>query len=399
MSNYLKYIKKLKEDDGYTISELRTIINTINDEGNNINKKGRKNELSFRIYKHIINLLDINKMDPKIFKDGKWVATQKQISIALLSNDIKYMKRLSKALKLIVITMEKRSENYKYKKEYEEPYEGYPLFTNLYTGDYDKVFPIPKRGINLAIELNDINMLNTIIRFIDGLVEDQMIKTKCLSGYMLKKKLGSTGGGELGAGAHGKVVLGCLDDNCMYAVKIIDLTEEEFYEEAERTELFDKLGIGPKFMGSCTVGMYGYIIMEKWDRQLDTENDIISKKIMDKLFNQIKTLHRNGYIHLDIMPKNILVKEGKNGEVIDITLTDFGISDETDIFDENESFFDTIYNYHVQNYGIEYKIIIEHPKLSKTPMWLKPINLKSKKYFRKNPELMDFMILSILRKE
>ena len=61
----------------------------------------------------------------------------------------------------------------------------------------------------------------------------------------------------------------------------------------------------------------------------------------------IDTLHETGYIHADILEKNVLVKVDPNNNTIqDITLTDFGLMDMEEDWKANPEFLEELYNYH-----------------------------------------------------
>jgi serine/threonine protein kinase len=98
-----------------------------------------------------------------------------------------------------------------------------------------------------------------------------------------------------------------------------------------------------------SVSVY-YSILDHWSSDLRTwknnheDEDFynIDVKIMEKLATSVLELHAIGYVHLDLLPKNILVNtrtdaEGKE-EVIDIAITDFGNSiPRLEWFDKKES--------------------------------------------------------------
>ena len=63
--------------------------------------------------------------------------------------------------------------------------------------------------------------------------------------------------------------------------------------------------------------------------------------------NQIKKIHELGYIHYDITPANILIKKDSQGKIIDIALTDFGLTrKKTDILNVDQK---QHYNFHKNN--------------------------------------------------
>jgi tRNA A-37 threonylcarbamoyl transferase component Bud32 len=56
----------------------------------------------------------------------------------------------------------------------------------------------------------------------------------------------------------------------------------------------------------------------------------LSYKLITKLEKEIKRLNKKGYVHMDIMPKNILVKYDEKQNIKDVTLSDFGLTEKED---------------------------------------------------------------------
>jgi serine/threonine protein kinase len=85
----------------------------------------------------------------------------------------------------------------------------------------------------------------------------------------------------------------------------------------------------PTFYKECRMF---YSIFEKWDGDLgnyisgDYYNTLksIDRDVMIAFANHIVALHDLGVCHLDLLPKNILVKE-ENGKIVKLAMTDFGI--------------------------------------------------------------------------
>lgn len=74
-----------------------------------------------------------------------------------------------------------------------------------------------------------------------------------------------------------------------------------------------------------------YIVMERWDMDLEQwltkQNKMLTElrpTVFEKLIEGIQQLHRLGFVHLDLLPKNILVKQNARGEVILLGMGDFG---------------------------------------------------------------------------
>ena len=157
----------------------------------------------------------------------------------------------------------------------------------------------------------------------------EAVYKKCFKGYEIQRIIGK--------GGTGTILLACKEE-CDYVAKHIfikdETDEERFTREAELTRKMSDENIGPKFYGFWRCEDAGIIILEKWDGELD-KNVCINIELINKLQTQVKDLHDMGYIHADIMEKNVLVKkEGK--EIIDITLTDFGLTYEKEYFSERK---------------------------------------------------------------
>ncbi len=198
------------------------------------------------------------------------------------------------------------------------------------------------------------------------------ISKKCLKGYEIKQLLGK--------GSSGAVFAACLEDDCSYAVKIMNVQDEEAEADFQReTMITDELsleGIGPEYIGQwlCKDQQLGLIVTEKWDGSLlDLQTAerciLISEQLLDKLLNQIKKIHQMGYLHLDILPKNILYKKDQHA-ITDVTLTDFGILKEELEFINNTELSEDMYIYHMpqvgefyRKYNIEHQDILRYPKL------------------------------------
>lgn len=175
------------------------------------------------------------------------------------------------------------------------------------------------------------------------------VSEECLKGYKLKDILGQ--------GSYGSVSQLCLKDDCKYAIKMSDADENAFYE-VDIIKKFSALGVGPKFIGSWECENVLFIVTEKWDGTL--HDDICLKEnLIKKICQQIDAIHKIGYVHGDIVEKNVLVKI-KNDEIIDVTLTDFGVAAPLEQWTSSDII--TFYNYHQSTLGDYYKdnsIILE----------------------------------------
>lgn len=198
-------------------------------------------------------------------------------------------------------------------------------------------------------------------------------KRNCITGYTLKKSLGK--------GAFGDVKVGCLNNKCSYAVKTVkistDKIEDKFIKEAEFTKWFYGQGFGPKYYGHCIVKDVGYIISERWDGTLIS--DTLSQEMYNKLKLQIDTIHKYGYIHGDVSPRNIVVKVDNKNNIKDISLIDFG----------------EVSNTGWAQIALE-RLIQEYSLYEKTNSHMKYDDIKRKAI--KDHKYMDYFIFTILNK-
>lgn len=196
-----------------------------------------------------------------------------------------------------------------------------------YTKDWIE-FPNEQFLNTITGEINDIQPDNTklILKSKNSINQREntlYISKDCLKNYKIKDILGS--------GAFGTVVVSCLKNDCHYVMKIQKIEDNKslkrIEKESEIAEKMSEIEVGPQFYGSwyCEDDGIYIIITEKWDDSLNL-NEIKTnwKFIYDKLEILINKMHKNGYIHSDIFPKNILVKKDENGNIKDLVLTDFG---------------------------------------------------------------------------
>jgi hypothetical protein len=229
----------------------------------------------------------------------------------------------------------------------------------------------------------------------------------CLKGYQLCKALSS--------GAYGSVYKVCdINANCNYIIKFQSFEynpkeQKESWElEVNITMLADKHHIGAKYFGHwlCDNDRVGVIVAELWDGSLENQKSsigtfCISQKLVNKLEKEISELHKLGYVHADIMPKNILVKKDNKGNIIDVTLTDFGLTNTIEYWKHN--LFSSAYEYHFEPYIINDKGIAEKNSYYIMTQYFK--NYYKKEHGRdlsfdtvkKNPTLMDQDVIYYLK--
>lgn len=162
----------------------------------------------------------------------------------------------------------------------------------------------------------------------------------------------------IGRGTYGSVYKLCVKETeCDYAVKIFftdsndsptNKKEKEklISNEIEMQLRMNKLGIGPTiyYAIECSYDSERKVmfIMDLFDNSLGRINDDdddssyvnykFSAEVLRDLINKVEKMHKEGYIHFDIFPRNIFVKLKKNGNgkktktVETATVGDFGLS-------------------------------------------------------------------------
>lgn len=176
------------------------------------------------------------------------------------------------------------------------------------------------------------------------------IKTICLHGYQLQKYIAE--------GTYGVVYKTCaIDGNCNYVIKIQKFDSKDsdnindWHKEVKLTKLLNEHNIGAKIAGSWLCDKEGFIVSELWDGDLKNY-ECPPRNLVRKLKTEIETLHGLGYVHGDILPKNILVKRDQRGRIIDATLSDFGTVDTPQNWKKSEKEFgwiETFYDYHIND--------------------------------------------------
>lgn len=256
---------------------------------------------------------------------------------------------------------------------------------------------LPIKELKLLIAKNQLfNIKYSNLEYQVNIPERGIIKINesCLKGIEIKDFLGN----GTTASVY-KIIDKNLDKTIDYVVKLINLDASKddynsnnykeiikekyinFNKEAEISLLFSSFNIGPKIYKYwiCNDINIGVIITEKWDTTLREFTDgyeykkrvsiLCNKLLVDKLNNQINEIHKLGYIHYDIKPENILIKLDNKNEIIDITITDFGLTKSIEYKDAE--FIKVLYNYHKRKY----------------PDFFKKISIND---LEKNPLLIDF---------
>ena len=169
----------------------------------------------------------------------------------------------------------------------------------------------------------------------------------CMEGYELRNFLAQ--------GSYGSVYQACKpQDNCNYVIKFQHLIndrddEETFEQEVKMSKAMSSIGVGPKLIGAyaCEENGTGMIVSEKWDGQLQDDDLLnLTPEMVSKLENEINNIHGAGYVHADIKAQNVLVRRNEQGKVIDMTLTDFGLTELQTSLMKRPNWIDTLYEYH-----------------------------------------------------
>lgn len=180
-------------------------------------------------------------------------------------------------------------------------------------------------------------LLRKKIEVILGNNDKDEVYDECFRGYELKK--------VLGRGAYGSVASLCLKDDCNYAVKMMRTAVVE-PNEIEIIKKLSNMGIGPRFidMWTCPAvegndgDTVSFIVSEKWDGELPV-GICLPTTVLQKLCVEISKLGNAGFVHGDILEKNVLVKyNNKKTGIIDATLTDFGTVETVKEWKQNKAF-------------------------------------------------------------
>jgi hypothetical protein len=208
----------------------------------------------------------------------------------------------------------------------------------------------------VSIQANCLNEFLPKGKLIDGMMLSGKDKDEVLR--LLKE------GGYVYEGTYGIVYQACdADKNCNYVIKVQTLGDEsdiiEWRKEVELNIKFNEYDIGPKIAAAWICNderqkqIFGIFAAEIWDGNLGAGD--VDKcpptHLINKLETQIKTIHKLGYVHGDIMPKNVLIRKDKNGTITDVTITDFGTVDTPAAWKRKEresNWIGIFYDYHTR---------------------------------------------------
>lgn len=220
----------------------------------------------------------------------------------------------------------------------------------------------------------------------------------------------------LGQGAFGTVFRVCDSVDCEKVIKVQLLPTERrisvFEDEISKGVRAHNKGYGPKLFWGCVsdgqrlqtlVGQtkfnlekfadapaIGITVQEAWDGSLDQLPARLwcNANVLAQLENQVDRMHEDGFVHADLLPKNVLYK-WNNGNIL-VTLADFGNSFPI-ANPPSDSWLTNIYNY-----------FWYHPKAWQPTdyalqhSWLKNITLEQ---VLAKPELLDEPMLEYVRRQ
>jgi serine/threonine protein kinase len=217
----------------------------------------------------------------------------------------------------------------------------------------------------------------------------------------------------LGAGAFGTVYQVCQENDCGLAIKLVilktDWDVEKFRREAEIAQVASDGGYGPKLYMVCIgdgsrlqsmlspahwvanfvkAPVVGIIVQEAWDGSLSrlSPHRWCTADVLAQLEKQVKTMHDDGFVHADLLPKNVLFRRRSDGG-LDVTLTDFGNSFRLDHkHPQRASWLQTLYEYMWSPQNSAAQAI--------GSSWLSKVTLLD---IVNNPKLLDEPILQLLR--
>ena len=122
---------------------------------------------------------------------------------------------------------------------------------------------------------------------------------------------------DLGKGAYGSIKLLCYKDNCNYVLKIQN-NNQYFKDEVQAHYELQTTNCVPKIFDAWTCNDKGYFVIEL----LSTNVDLDNMSFLRQLNHCVKTIHNNGWRHLDLKSDNILFND-KTGKLV---LSDLGMA-------------------------------------------------------------------------
>ena len=148
-------------------------------------------------------------------------------------------------------------------------------------------------------------------------------------------------GDFIGTGNFSVVYDACVNEICMYVIKIVLIEEitfgNSFDDEVDIYIEMSKIGVAPKYIDSWKCFGHdqddnevqlGVLLTEKYDTTLRAhleEKQKISVDIIKLLQDKVDVIHKHGYVHNDLHSGNVMVKYN-DLEITDIVIIDFGLA-------------------------------------------------------------------------
>lgn len=154
-----------------------------------------------------------------------------------------------------------------------------------------------------------------------------------LRGYDLQK--------ILGRGAYATVY---ADGD--YAVKVQPYTREVKHEISAAT-LFSHMGVAPLLIDAWHNDDLAFLVTERWDGSMSNLRiDRLPSRVLRKMKACIRCMHDYGYIHGDVLPKNVFVNL-KHGVPVDVALGDFGLTRKSDAWvNQDDAYLEKMLKYY-----------------------------------------------------
>jgi tRNA A-37 threonylcarbamoyl transferase component Bud32 len=162
----------------------------------------------------------------------------------------------------------------------------------------------------------------------------------------------------LGSGTSGTVFDSETRHHDDVAIKA-QFASPDFKKECDLVRHMSQLGVCPRYVKAWEDEGVGFLATEKWDMSLwdwiktykinRAQGYPLPKRLISKLGRLINVMHQNGYVHGDIMEKNIMLDLDEKGVPIDICLTDFGLTVKKKDWKDNLDFLKVLFDYHMSD--------------------------------------------------